>query len=141
MDMFLFNVMSTTTVFICELRTHAGTLVIPGAPPMFSYKELCEATRGFSKVKKLGGYFYRGFLHDRGLQVAIKRVFISSKTRVKILEVSLLSELKHRNIAQLIGWCHEADNELLLVYELLTNGSLQDSLSLSSSGSILNMAN
>ena len=110
---------------------------------MFSYKELCEATRGFSKVKKPGGYFYRGFLlcHEHGLQVAIKRVFISSKTRVKILEVSLLSELKHRNIAQLIGWCHEADNELLLVYELLTNGSLQDSLSLSSSGSILNMAN
>ena len=102
---------------------------------MFSYKELCEATRGFSKVKKPGGYFYRGFLHDRGLQVAIKKIFIPSsmgEERMKIIaeQLRIRSQLRHRSIAQLIGWCHEADNELLLVYELLTNGSLQDSLSL-----------
>ncbi|CAD6212250.1 unnamed protein product [Miscanthus lutarioriparius] len=119
------------------MAANPGTQLLPGGLRIFSYKELSQATRGFSEFEKFGGSsFYRGFLlcHEHGLQVAIKRVFISSKTRVKILEVSLLSELKHRNIAQLIGWCHEAD-ELLLVYEFSTKGSLRDHLY--SSGSIL----
>ncbi|XP_066379822.1 L-type lectin-domain containing receptor kinase IX.1-like [Miscanthus floridulus] len=118
-------------IYGCEPRDSTGGLRI------FNYKELCQATRGFSEFEKFGGSFYRGFLlcHEHGLQVAIKRVFTSSKTRVKIPEViSLLSELRHRNIAQLIGWCHEAD-ELLLVYEFSTKGSLEDHLY--SSGSIL----
>ena len=63
-----------TRVLYIMLRTHAKTL---GAPPMFSYKELCQATRGFSIVNKLGGYFYRGFLHHRGLQVPGGRARIS----------------------------------------------------------------
>ncbi|KAH9670984.1 POLIIIAc domain-containing protein [Citrus sinensis] len=32
------------------------------------------------------------------------------------------SELRHKNLVQLLGWCHEK-NELLLVYEVMANGS------------------
>ncbi|KAM1356772.1 hypothetical protein ACFX15_030197 [Malus domestica] len=42
-------------------------------------------------------------------------------------EVRIISRLRHRNLVQLIGWCHEK-KELLLVYEFLPNGSLDSHL-------------
>lgn len=42
-------------------------------------------------------------------------------------EVKIISRLRHRNLVQLIGWCHE-QGELLLVYEFLPNGSLDTHL-------------
>jgi serine/threonine protein kinase len=44
-----------------------------------------------------------------------------------ISEVRIISRLRHRNLVQLIGWCH-AGGELLLVYELMPNGSLDTHL-------------
>ncbi|KAK9933933.1 hypothetical protein M0R45_021102 [Rubus argutus] len=41
-------------------------------------------------------------------------------------EVRIISRLRHRNLVQLIGWCHE--KKLLLVYEFMTNGSLDSHL-------------
>ncbi|XP_051200578.2 L-type lectin-domain containing receptor kinase IX.1 [Lolium perenne] len=98
-------------------------------PRRFSYNELSRATRGFSNDEKLGeggfGAVYRGLLRDQGLHVAIKRVskMSSQGRREYISEVTIISRLRHRNLVQLVGWCHKAD-ELLLVYELMTNGSL-----------------
>jgi hypothetical protein len=98
-------------------------------PRRFTYSQLSRATRGFSDEEKLGeggfGSVYRGYLQDQGLHVAIKRVSKTSKQGRKeyISEVTIISRLRHRNLVQLVGWCHEAD-ELLLVYELMTNGSL-----------------
>ncbi|XP_062228870.1 L-type lectin-domain containing receptor kinase IX.1-like [Phragmites australis] len=102
-------------------------------PRRFSYGELSQATHGFSDDEKLGeggfGSVYRGFLQDQGLHVAIKRVSKTSRQgrREYISEVMIISRLRHRNLVQLVGWCHEAD-ELLLVYELMTNGSLDTHL-------------
>ncbi|CAM0910676.1 unnamed protein product [Alopecurus aequalis] len=99
-------------------------------PRRFSYNELSRATRGFSDEEKLGeggfGTVYRGWLRDQGLHVAIKRVAKASSQgrREYIAEVTIISRLRHRNLVQLVGWCHKAD-ELLLVYELMTNGSLE----------------
>ncbi|CAN6363284.1 unnamed protein product [Urochloa humidicola] len=98
-------------------------------PRRFTYRQLSKATRGFSDDWKLGeggfGSVYRGFLQDQGLHVAIKRVSKTSKQgkREYVSEVTIISRLRHRNLVQLLGWCHEG-NELLLVYELMTNGSL-----------------
>ncbi|KAF7073139.1 hypothetical protein CFC21_078179 [Triticum aestivum] len=98
-------------------------------PRRFRYNELSRATRGFSDEEKLGeggfGAVYRGFLQDQGLHVAIKRVSKTSNQgrREYIAEVTIIGRLRHRNLVQLVGWCHKAD-ELLLVYELMTNGSL-----------------
>ncbi|WVZ49471.1 hypothetical protein U9M48_000829 [Paspalum notatum var. saurae] len=104
-------------------------------PRRFTYAQLSQATRGFSDDHKLGeggfGSVYRGVLPvpDQGLHVAVKRVSKTSRRgrREYISEVTIISRLRHRNLVQLIGWCHEAD-ELLLVYELMTNGSLNDHL-------------
>ena len=38
-------------------------------------------------------------------------------------EVRIISQLRHRNLVQLIGWCHQR-KELLLAYEYMPNGSL-----------------
>ena len=102
-------------------------------PRRFTYRQLSRATRRFSDDAKLGeggfGSVYRGFLPDLGLHVAIKRVSKTSKQgrREYISEVTIISRLRHRNLVQLVGWCHEGD-ELLLVYELMTNGSLDTHL-------------
>jgi len=102
-------------------------------PRRFTYRQLSRATRRFSNDAKLGeggfGSVYRGFLQDLGLHVAIKRVSKTSNQgrREYISEVTIISRLRHRNLVQLVGWCHEGD-DLLLVYELMTNGSLDTHL-------------
>ncbi|OVA15245.1 Protein kinase domain [Macleaya cordata] len=67
----------------------------------------------------------RGFLNDLDLAVAVKKISRGSRQGKKeyITEVKIISRLRHRNLVQLIGWCHER-NEFLLVYELMPNGSL-----------------
>ncbi|CAH2042832.1 unnamed protein product [Thlaspi arvense] len=44
-----------------------------------------------------------------------------------ITEVKIISRLRHRNLVQLVGWCHER-GEFLLVYEFMPNGSLDNHL-------------
>ncbi|KAF2908743.1 hypothetical protein DAI22_12g205500 [Oryza sativa Japonica Group] len=102
-------------------------------PKRFRYGELAIATDNFSDEHKLGeggfGSVYRGFLREMNLDVAIKRVSKSSKQGKKeyASEVRIISRLRHRNLVQLIGWCH-GGGELLLVYELMPNASLDTHL-------------
>ncbi|KAK9077256.1 hypothetical protein SSX86_005593 [Deinandra increscens subsp. villosa] len=99
----------------------------------FSYSELALSTSHFAEKEKLGeggfGGVYRGFLKDSSTYVAVKRVSKGSKQGVKeyASEVRIISRLRHRNLVQLTGWCHEK-GELLLVYEYMENGSLDSHL-------------
>ncbi|KAF7012598.1 hypothetical protein CFC21_026900 [Triticum aestivum] len=99
-------------------------------PRRFPYHELVDATRNFAAEEKLGqggfGAVYQGYLREpAGLAVAIKRLqsSIQGKKEYKS-EIKVISRLRHRNLVQLIGWCHGRDKELLLVYELMPNRSL-----------------
>ena len=100
-----------------------------GGPRRFTYNELAAATKHFSDEEKLGeggfGSVYHGYLKGADLHVAIKRISKSSQQGMKeyAAEVKIISRLRHRNLVQLIGWCH-GGGELLLVYELMPNGSL-----------------
>ena len=100
-----------------------------GGPKKFSYRALAIATRNFVKEAKLGeggfGEVYMGVLHDTNQEVAIKRISRDSKQgkREYISEVTIISRLRHRNLVQLIGYCHER-GDLLLVYEYMSNKSL-----------------
>lgn len=38
-------------------------------------------------------------------------------------EISTIGRLRHKNLVQLQGWCHDRE-QLLLVYEYMPNGSL-----------------
>ena len=104
-------------------------------PRRFLYNELAHATNDFNDKEKLGqggfGGVYRGFLRDLDSIVAIKRVSEGSRQGIKeyISEVKIISQLRHKNLVQLIGWCHErSKGQLLLVYDFMPNGSLDSHL-------------
>ena len=102
-------------------------------PRKFSFRELAVATSNFSDKEKLGeggfGGVYRGFLKELNSYVAVKRVSRNSQQGMKeyASEVKIFCRLRHRNLVQLMGWCHQK-GELLLVYEYLPNGSLNHHL-------------
>ncbi|KAI3961293.1 hypothetical protein MKX01_007007 [Papaver californicum] len=102
-------------------------------PKSFSYKNLVSATNNFCQERKLGeggfGGVYQGMLNDTNQPIAVKKFSRGSSQGKKeyITEVKIISRLRHRNLLQLIGWCHEK-KELILVYELMPNGSLDSYL-------------
>ncbi|KAF8406123.1 hypothetical protein HHK36_008203 [Tetracentron sinense] len=101
-------------------------------PKRFSYGELVRATKNFAEEGKLGqggfGAVYRGILTDSNLNVAVKVSKGSEQGRKEyISEVKIISRLRHRNLVQLMGWCHER-GEFLLVYEFMPNNSLDSHL-------------
>jgi serine/threonine protein kinase len=102
-------------------------------PKRFTYNELLRATDNFAEKGMLGegafGRVYKGLLSESNIEVAVKKVSEESKQGKKeyISEVKIISRLRHKNLVQLIGWCHE-QRELLLVYEYMPNGSLDSHL-------------
>nr|XP_034887797.1 L-type lectin-domain containing receptor kinase IX.1-like isoform X2 [Populus alba] len=82
-------------------------------PRRFSYKDLVSATNNFSPERKLGeggfGAVYRGQLTGIDTAVAVKKISRGSKQGKKeyVTEVKVISQLRHRNLVQLIGWCHD----------------------------------
>ncbi|KAL2318021.1 hypothetical protein Fmac_031897 [Flemingia macrophylla] len=102
-------------------------------PRRFEYKELVDATNGFSDDRRLGhgasGQVYKGVLSYLGRVVAVKRISadFEDSERVFTNEVRIISRLIHKNLVQFIGWCHE-EGEFLLVYEYMPNGSLDTHL-------------
>ncbi|XP_023760120.1 L-type lectin-domain containing receptor kinase IX.1 [Lactuca sativa] len=102
-------------------------------PKRFSFKDLILATNNFSDDQKLGeggfGCVYKGYLSREGMVVAVKKISQGSRQGKKeyMTEVKIISSLRHRNLVQLIGWCHD-QTQFLLVYEFLPNGSLDSHL-------------
>ncbi|XP_038904286.1 LOW QUALITY PROTEIN: L-type lectin-domain containing receptor kinase IX.1-like [Benincasa hispida] len=102
-------------------------------PKRFTYRELTQATKNFDEAGKLGeggfGGVYKGLLTESNTEIAVKRVSRGSRQGKKeyISEVKIISRLRHRNLVQLFGWCHEKC-EFLLVYEFMPNGSLDTHL-------------
>ncbi|KAI7752983.1 hypothetical protein M8C21_026724 [Ambrosia artemisiifolia] len=101
-----------------------------GVAKRFSYSDLASATNNFSDDRKLGeggfGSVYKGYLPCISMAVAVKKnISQASKQGRKeyMTEVKINSRLRHRNLVQLVGWCHD-ENQFLLVYEYMPNGSL-----------------
>uniref|UniRef100_A0ACD5V7L4 Uncharacterized protein n=1 Tax=Avena sativa TaxID=4498 RepID=A0ACD5V7L4_AVESA len=98
-------------------------------PHRFSYKDLFHATEGFKNKHILGaggfGKVYRGTLPSTKLEVAVKRVSHESRQGMKefVAEVVSIGRIRHRKLVQLLGYCRRK-GELLLVYDYMSNGSL-----------------
>ncbi|XP_019461188.1 PREDICTED: LEAF RUST 10 DISEASE-RESISTANCE LOCUS RECEPTOR-LIKE PROTEIN KINASE-like 1.2 isoform X1 [Lupinus angustifolius] len=101
--------------------------------PLFSYKELEEATSRFDQNKQIGdggfGTVYYGKLQD-GREVAVKRLYQHNYRRVEqfMNEVQILTRLRHKNLVSLYGCTSRQSRELLLVYEYISNGTVASHL-------------
>ncbi|KAL6559586.1 putative serine/threonine-protein kinase pix13 [Orobanche gracilis] len=108
----------------------------------YSYADLRSATRNFKgdMVLGLGGFgtVYRGWVDEKtllpskpstGMTVAIKKLNKKSTQGFDEwqAEVVFLGKFSHPNLVKLLGYCLE-NEELLLVYEFMSKGSLENHL-------------
>ncbi|KAJ4762236.1 Kinase superfamily protein [Rhynchospora pubera] len=99
----------------------------------FTFRELANATRNFRPECFLGeggfGRVYKGRLDSTSQVVAIKQLNRDGLqgNREFLVEVLMLSLLHHPNLVNLIGYCADGDQRLL-VYEYMPFGSLEDHL-------------
>ncbi|XP_057971364.1 probable serine/threonine-protein kinase PBL25 [Malania oleifera] len=99
----------------------------------FTFRELAAATKNFRQECLLGeggfGRVYKGELQSNCQTVAVKQLDRNGLQGNKefLVEVLMLSSLHHPNLVNLIGYCADGDQRLL-VYEYLPCGSLEDHL-------------
>ncbi|CAK8575360.1 unnamed protein product [Lathyrus sativus] len=97
--------------------------------PLFSYKELEEATNNFHQANQLGsggfGIVYYGRLQD-GREIAVKRLYEHNWRRVEQFtnEIEILARTRHTNLVSLYGCTSHHSDKLLLVYEYVPNHTI-----------------
>ncbi|XP_052290171.1 probable serine/threonine-protein kinase PBL23 isoform X1 [Citrus sinensis] len=100
---------------------------------IFSYRELSVATTNFNPDNLLGeggfGRVYRGKLEGTNQDVAVKQLDRNGfqGNREFLVEVLMLSMLSNPYLVNLVGYCVDGDQRIL-VYEYMPNGSLEDHL-------------
>ncbi|XP_051206110.1 probable serine/threonine-protein kinase PBL23 [Lolium perenne] len=99
----------------------------------FAFRELAAATDHFTPYNLVGegGFFrvYKGQLDKDGQTVAIKQMDKHGfQGNIEFLtEVSKLSKLHQENLIDILGYCADGDQRLL-VYEHMDGGTLEDHL-------------
>ncbi|CAA7022004.1 unnamed protein product [Microthlaspi erraticum] len=114
----------------------------------FSLAELRASTRNFKSENVLGeggfGKVFKGWLEDKtpgkhssttGTVIAVKKLNSESFQGFEEwqCEVNFLGRISHPNLVKLLGYCLEGD-DLLLVYEYMQKGSLENHLFRKGSG-------
>ncbi|CAI0560134.1 unnamed protein product [Linum tenue] len=118
-------------------------LLAPGFDTKIMYSDIVTATDRFDPAHCIGrggyGTVYRATLPS-GIIVAVKKLNCSDDSseddeshKEFLREVEALTEIRHRNIVKLYGFCSQS-NHSFLVYEYLDRGSLASVLSQDNSG-------
>ncbi|KAI4334004.1 hypothetical protein L6164_018747 [Bauhinia variegata] len=132
----------TERVIVEPITIHKGTTVNPSkknkVPPTFAKSftiaSLQQYTNSFSQDNLIGGGMlgsvYRAELPD-GKFLAVKkldkRVCDQQKDEEFLELVNSMDRIRHANVVELIGYCAE-HGQRLLIYEYCSNGSLHDAL-------------
>ncbi|KAL7592937.1 hypothetical protein Lser_V15G33704 [Lactuca serriola] len=100
----------------------------------FTLSEIQSATHNFDEALVIGrggfGNVYKCSSKIGSIrEVAVKRLHSLSNQGAQEFEaeIKLLSKLRHANLVSLIGYCNEG-NEMVLVYDFMPNGTLEDHL-------------
>ncbi|XP_074268288.1 protein STRUBBELIG-RECEPTOR FAMILY 6-like isoform X2 [Silene latifolia] len=108
---------------------------VPDNVKSFSIADLQMATDSFSSENLIGegsiGRVYRAHFDD-GKVLAVKKInssVIDNHSRDFTEVVASISQLHHSNVTELVGYCSE-HGQHLLIYEFHKNGSLHDFLHL-----------
>ncbi|XP_075654089.1 putative receptor-like protein kinase At5g24010 [Castanea sativa] len=97
-----------------------------------SLGEIVYATKNFNAKFLIGeggfGKVYKGTLRD-GTKVAVKRSEARHGQGIEEFqtEIIVLSQIRHRHLVSLIGYCDEG-SEMILVYEFMEKGTLREHL-------------
>ncbi|XP_051135179.1 probable serine/threonine-protein kinase PBL23 isoform X1 [Andrographis paniculata] len=100
---------------------------------IFTFRELAIATQNFNPDLLLGeggfGRVYKGYIEKTEQVVAVKQLDRNGiqGNREFLAEVLTLSMVHHPNLVNLIGYCADGQQRIV-VYEYLPNGSLEDHL-------------
>ncbi|XP_031103641.1 calcium/calmodulin-regulated receptor-like kinase 1 [Ipomoea triloba] len=117
-----------TSIWLGSLRK--TNMVSATGIPEFSYKDLHRATYNFSTLIGQGAYgpVYKAQM-PTGETVAVKVLGTDSKQGEKEFhtEVMLLGRLHHRNLVNLVGYCAEK-GQYMLIYVYMSRGSLASHL-------------
>ncbi|KAM3325654.1 hypothetical protein P3S67_000779 [Capsicum chacoense] len=98
-------------------------------PQRFNYKDLYKATKEFREKELLGaggfGKVYKGVMPITKLEIAIKKISHESRQGREefVLEIVSIGRMQHKNVVPHLGYCRRK-RELLLVYEYMSNESL-----------------
>ncbi|KAL4289816.1 hypothetical protein GQ457_14G010830 [Hibiscus cannabinus] len=100
---------------------------------VFTFRELVAATDNFNPACLIGeggfGRVYKGYIDNIDKIVAVKQLDWNGLqgSREFFSEVLMLSFVNHPNLVNLVGYCADGDQRIL-VYEYMANGSLENHL-------------
>ncbi|KAL2920876.1 Wall-associated receptor kinase 5 [Bienertia sinuspersici] len=124
---------------ILQQKLKGTNISVGSTVEMFTIEELKKATDNFSQNSEIGkggfGMVYKGNLTRKTISfpnnqiVAIKKSLKVDKTQVEqfINEIIALSQINNKNVVRILGCCLETEMPLL-VYEYISNGTLQEHL-------------
>ncbi|KAI3757505.1 hypothetical protein L6452_05045 [Arctium lappa] len=102
-----------------------------GATNTFSWEDLKKRSGNFSTIIGSGGFstVYLAKLPDSTLTaIKIQSVCTERLTRIHEQELQILLRLKHPNIVKLLGHCNDREQEGVLLFEYVSNGTLHEKL-------------